>query len=83
MIFKACVIIRNVLQAELLLLSENSAHINVEYRLKGLITFADSLVEGQEYRRAVVSMPENIKKRKLYYYLPSHPHFCKTFPILL
>ena len=39
-------------QAELLLSSENS---NVEYKLKALITFADSLVDGQEYRRAIVS----------------------------
>ena len=39
-------------QAELLLSSENS---NVEYKLKAMITFADSLVDGQEYRRAIVS----------------------------
>ena len=44
-----------MLQAELLLLSEGSMNNNVEYKLKGLITFADSLAEGQEYRRAVVS----------------------------
>lgn len=40
------------MQAELLLSSENSG---VEYKLKALITFADSLVDGQEYRRAIVS----------------------------
>ena len=40
------------MQAELLLSSENTG---VEYKLKALITFADSLVDGQEYRRAIVS----------------------------
>ena len=44
-----------LLQAELLLLSEGGMNNNVEYKLKGLITFADSLVDGLEYRRAVVS----------------------------
>ena len=42
-------------QAELLLVAECGANNNVEYKLKALITFADSLVDGQEYRRAVVS----------------------------
>ena len=33
----------------------SSENTGVEYKLKALITFADSLVDGQEYRRAIVS----------------------------
>ena len=43
-------------------MSEGSMSNNVEYKLKGLITFADGLIEGQEYRRAIVSVQLVLKE---------------------
>ena len=37
-------------------MTEGSTNNNVEYKLKGLVSFADGLIEGQEYRRAIVSL---------------------------
>ena len=39
----------------MLLATECSATSTVEYKLKALVVLADSLVDTQEYRRAVVS----------------------------